>query len=116
MICLDKLHKSNVLIKGRQETSIGTSLVVQWLRLCASNAGGMALIPGQGTKIPHMPHGMAKNIHIYTYIYVRSELETVVKLVLKLALFQSSVTIKNETTSLVVQWLRIQLPKQGTQV
>ena len=30
-----------------------TSLVVQWLRLCASNAGGMGLIPGQGTKIPH---------------------------------------------------------------
>ena len=26
-----------------------TSLVVQWLRLCLSNAGGMGLIPGQGT-------------------------------------------------------------------
>ena len=31
----------------------GTSLVVQWLRLCASHAGGMGLIPGQGTKIMH---------------------------------------------------------------
>ena len=30
-----------------------TSLVVQWLRLCASTAGGLGLIPGQGTKIPH---------------------------------------------------------------
>ena len=30
-----------------------TSLVVQWLRLCASTAGGMGLIPGRGTKIPH---------------------------------------------------------------
>ena len=30
----------------------GTSLVVQWLRLHASNAGGMGSIPGQGTKIP----------------------------------------------------------------
>ena len=32
---------------------IGTSLVVQWLRLCASSAGSMGSIPGQGTKIPH---------------------------------------------------------------
>ena len=31
----------------------GTSLAVQWLRLCASNAGGTGSIPGQGTKIPH---------------------------------------------------------------
>ena len=27
-----------------------TSLAVQWLRLCASSAGDMGLIPGQGTK------------------------------------------------------------------
>ena len=31
----------------------GTCLVVQWLRLCTSTAGGMGSIPGQGTKIPH---------------------------------------------------------------
>ena len=31
----------------------GTSLVIQWLRLYASTAGGMGLIPGWGTKIPH---------------------------------------------------------------
>ena len=30
--------------------SVGTSLVVQWLRLLAPNAGGMGLIPGQGSK------------------------------------------------------------------
>ena len=33
-----------------------TFLVVQWLGLCAftvSTAGGMGLIPGWGTKIPH---------------------------------------------------------------
>ena len=29
-----------------------TSLVVQGLRLCVSNTGGVDLIPGQGTKIP----------------------------------------------------------------
>ena len=27
--------------------------MVQWLRLCTSNAEGMDSIPGQGTKIPH---------------------------------------------------------------
>ena len=30
-----------------------TSLVVQWLRLCPSTAGGTGSIPGWGTKIPH---------------------------------------------------------------
>ena len=28
----------------------GTSLVVQWLRLCAPSAEGPGLIPGQGTR------------------------------------------------------------------
>ena len=32
---------------------LGTSLVVQCLRLCASNAWGTASVPGLGTKIPH---------------------------------------------------------------
>ena len=31
----------------------GTSLQVQWLKLCASNAGDLCLISGSGTKIPH---------------------------------------------------------------
>ena len=31
--------------------TLGTSLAVQGLRLCASTAGGAGLIPGQGTKI-----------------------------------------------------------------
>ena len=31
-----------------------TSLVVQWLRLCAPNAGSLGSIPGQGTR-PYMP-------------------------------------------------------------
>ena len=30
-----------------------TSLAVQWLRLHASSARGMGLIPGWGTKTPH---------------------------------------------------------------
>ena len=32
---------------------MGTSLVVKQLRFHASNAEGMGLIPGWGTKIPH---------------------------------------------------------------
>ena len=31
----------------------GTSLAVQWLRLCISDAGGTSVIPSGGTKIPH---------------------------------------------------------------
>ena len=31
----------------------GTSPAVQWLRLCASSAGDVGLIPGRGTNIPH---------------------------------------------------------------
>ena len=37
----------------RKNEDAGTSLVVQWLRLRASTAGGTGLIPGWGTKIPH---------------------------------------------------------------
>ena len=37
-----------------------TTLVVQWLRLHVSNAGGLDLLPGQGTKIPHVGE-MANN-------------------------------------------------------
>lgn len=33
--------------------NVGTSLAVQWLRLCAPNAGDMGSIPGWRTKIPH---------------------------------------------------------------
>ena len=32
---------------------LGTSLVVQWLRLCASNVGGVGSIPVWKTKISH---------------------------------------------------------------
>ena len=37
---------------GDIEVSLGTYLVVQWLRFCASSAVGTGLIPGCGTKIP----------------------------------------------------------------
>ena len=39
-----------IFISWRLKNILGTSLVVQWLRLCASKAGGPGSIPGQGTK------------------------------------------------------------------
>ena len=40
--------------------------MVQWLRLCASSAGDVGLIPGWETKSPHaeghMPFGRAKKL------------------------------------------------------
>ena len=46
-----------------EKKTLGTSLVVQWLRLLAPNAGGMGPIPGQGTKIPQATQ--SKNFLIY---------------------------------------------------
>ena len=40
----------------------GISLVVQWLRLCLPNAGGVGSIPGQGAKIPHASWPKNQNI------------------------------------------------------
>ena len=39
-----------LLVFTIKEGKSGTSLVVQWLRLYAPNAGGMGLIPGQRTR------------------------------------------------------------------
>ena len=36
-----------------EQLSLSLSLVVQWLRLHTSNAGGAGSIPGQRTKIPY---------------------------------------------------------------
>ena len=48
----------------RQKTDGRTSLVVQWLRLQAPNAGGLGLIPGQRTRsrMPWLRLGTAKSI------------------------------------------------------
>ena len=43
-------------LKGSPKNSpIWASMVVQWLRLHAPNAGGLGSVPGQGTR-SHMPH------------------------------------------------------------
>ena len=39
--------------KFTMQYRLGTFLPVQWLRLSASIAGGIGLIPGQETEIPH---------------------------------------------------------------
>ena len=44
--------------------SLGLPLVVQWLRLHTSNAGGTGSIPGQGTKIVHAAQHGQKLIKI----------------------------------------------------
>ena len=36
-----------------KKTKVGTSMVIQRLRLCTSSAGGSGSIPGQETKILH---------------------------------------------------------------
>ena len=46
---------------GRKWTKEGTSLVVQWLRLCTPNAGGPGSIPGQGSRSPM--HAAMKSSH-----------------------------------------------------
>ena len=56
----DKSEILNWIIKFFQ----GTSLVAQWMRLQAPNAGGPGSIPGQGTR-PHM-HATTKSSHATT--------------------------------------------------
>ena len=43
-----------------KDLCLGTSLVVQWFRLCTTNARGVSLIPGWGTEVPHAPQHSQK--------------------------------------------------------
>ena len=63
------------------KTIVETSLVVQWLRLHASNAGGMGLIPGWGSKIPQavwhhqkIKNIVEDNIQYGTYLHLQPQL------------------------------------------
>ena len=47
------LEVKDVIIQLKKKEEEGTSLMVQWLRLCAPNLGGTGSIPGQEIKIPH---------------------------------------------------------------
>ena len=49
----------------------GTSLVVQWLRLCTPKAEGLGLIPGQGTRshIAQLRPGTNKEMNIFFFSF-----------------------------------------------
>ena len=50
------------------KVQLGTSLVVQWLKLCISTAGVIGLLPSWGTQIPHAtPSGqkISKEINLF---------------------------------------------------
>ena len=53
-----------VFYKPQEKEEPGTSLVVQWIRLRAPNAGGLGLIPGQGTR--SHTHAATKSLHATT--------------------------------------------------
>jgi len=68
IVCVLKQYILAMLgyMKYMIKIDLGIFLVVQWLRLCASTAGGVGLIPNWGTKILHV----VENGYIYTYIYI----------------------------------------------
>ena len=49
--CLRLCRHNNTVCKDNKERMEGTSLGIQWLRLCTPSAGGLSSIPGRGTKI-----------------------------------------------------------------
>ena len=46
--CLGTINQFNRKNVQKKRLAPGTSLVVQWLELCASTAGGIGSIPGVG--------------------------------------------------------------------
>ena len=51
---------------------MGLPLVVQWLRLCALNAGGTGLIPGQGLKILHAVRCSKKQNYVHVMASIKA--------------------------------------------
>ena len=41
-------------VRGKEKGKRETSVVIQWLRFRASNAGKAGSMPSQGTKVPHV--------------------------------------------------------------
>ena len=52
---IDYTYDLKAEISLDEKVRLGAFLVVQWLRLLASTADGMGLIPGLGSKISHAP-------------------------------------------------------------
>ena len=100
----------------------GTSLAVQWLRLCASNAGGAGSIPGRGTKmIPHATwRDPKKKKKKKSMVKVRKESKTTPMFLAWTKSVNYEITYQvqeyRNRASLVAQWLRICLLMQGTRV
>ena len=69
--------KDNTTITDILQEERGTSLVVQWLRLQAPNAGGLDCIPGQGTRacMFHLkiPHAAAMTLYGHGHIKKKTE-------------------------------------------
>ena len=62
---MSKCQNSSVireLLRNNSIKKLGTSLVVQWLRLCTPNTGGLGLISGQETRsgMPQLRPSAAK--------------------------------------------------------
>ena len=81
----------------------GNSLAVQGLGLGAFTAVGPGSIPGQGTKIPQATWHSQKNFFNKIRLKKKNKCSTVVKSM-------------GFGASLVVQWLGVRLPMQGTRV
>ena len=77
---------------------IGTSLVVQWLRLCPPNAGGLGAIPGEGTRshIPQLRVNMPKLRPSMPQMKVK---ETSEKVGLKLNIQKTKIMVSGLITS-----------------
>ena len=63
------------LLNGQEERSkskVKTSLVIQWLRLRVSTAGGTGSISGWRIKIPHVGWHVHKTTHTYTHTHTHT--------------------------------------------
>ena len=68
LVCVIPRLTVSFLAKVFFEMTVGTFLVVQWLRLHVSNAGGVeGLNPGWGTKILHAGWCGQKEENVFTY-------------------------------------------------
>ena len=64
-----------IILSEVNQKEKGTSLVVQWLRLRTSTAGGVGSIPGRGTKILRAVQPKKKKIHFLPSFYKWSQVQ-----------------------------------------
>ena len=66
--CNSLIMTLNKCLSLKKKKNLGTSLVVQWLRLHASMARDVGSIPGQETKIPHKKKKKLEYTHVHSSI------------------------------------------------